>query len=309
MDSIKKMETTMKYRLAFSILLLFSVLFAAPKAITVEELVNNPGRYLESAVQISGMAVSYDKGVGENTGYYILEDDFGNRVRINTSGEMPQKNHYYTVTGTVYQSNVRGSAAIPVISEQNREEIKKSDQTLLYVLLAALLAVLLGLLLYFVISGRKKPVVASPEPVVMPQSPAGQLPEQPRSDLSTIKIQIAPPTMRFMPGKLEIVTEGADKGKSFPMAGYPTNDGNIVTVGRDEVSGERQYSHIQLSKYPTLSRQQAEFREKNGKVSVRNLSKTNVTQVNGSPLQDGLWIELGDKDLIQMGELKFQYHL
>ena len=128
------------------------------------------------------------------------------------------------------------------------------------------------------------------------------------SDFQTIKFapQI-PDTMVFIPGKLEIISE-VDTGKSFRIAGYPSPKGNIVTIGRESVSGDRQYSHIQINKkFGTVSRKQAEIREKDGKIYIKNLSNINLTQLNGRELAEGEMPELQIDDIIRTGELEFKY--
>lgn len=130
------------------------------------------------------------------------------------------------------------------------------------------------------------------------------------ADFRTIKIvPPAPQTITFIPGKLEIIS-GEDKGKSFRIAGFPTSEGSVVSIGREVVTGERAYAHIQLNeKFRTVSRRQAELIYKDHKLLIRNLSETNLTQVDGLELQPGECTELKPDAKIRTGELEFQYKI
>lgn len=126
---------------------------------------------------------------------------------------------------------------------------------------------------------------------------------------STLKFQAPPKTMKFIPGKL-VVTAGPDQGKEFRIAGHPTPDGNVVTIGRAEVTGERAFSHIQLGEtYRTVSRIQAEIVQEDQDVYLKNKSTTNPTMVNGEEVPPEERVPLQSKDTIRMGELVLRYDL
>lgn len=126
------------------------------------------------------------------------------------------------------------------------------------------------------------------------------------SDYKTIKIvRTSPKTLKFIPGKL-VITDGADKGKEFKVAGYPTTNGFIVTIGRNEVNGDRAYAHIQLNE-KTVSREQAELHYIDHKLYVKNLSETNFTQLNGVELSPGQTVEIQSGSTIKTGEVEFKY--
>ncbi|MCU7497388.1 MAG: FHA domain-containing protein [Ignavibacteria bacterium] len=130
------------------------------------------------------------------------------------------------------------------------------------------------------------------------------------SDFRTIKIvPPAPQTITFIPGLLEIIS-GDDKGKSFRIAGFPTQEGSVVSIGREVVTGERAYAHIQLNeKFRTVSRRQAELIYRDHKLFVKNLSETNLTQVDGVELKPGECAELKPDAKMRTGELEFQYKI
>lgn len=126
---------------------------------------------------------------------------------------------------------------------------------------------------------------------------------------ATLKFQAPPKTMKFIPGKL-VVAAGPDQGKEFRIAGHPTPEGNVVTIGRAEVEGERAFSHIQLGDtYRTVSRMQAEIVQEDQNIHLKNKSTTNPTMVNGEPVPPGETVQLHDEDIIRMGELMLRYEL
>ncbi|MGE5432937.1 MAG: FHA domain-containing protein [Syntrophomonadaceae bacterium] len=168
---------------------------------------------------------------------------------------------------------------------------------------------------------RMEPVIEKPFPVMeMPpaekktsgNNSSGNNSSAPfyDSDFRTIKIvPSAPQTITFIPGQLEIIS-GEDSGKSFRIAGFPTAGGSIVSIGREVVTGERAYAHIQLNeKFRTVSRRQAELIYKDHKLYVKNLSETNLTQVDGVELKPGECAELKPDAKIRTGEIEFQYKI
>lgn len=129
----------------------------------------------------------------------------------------------------------------------------------------------------------------------------------------TLKFEAPPKTMKFIPGKLVIIS-GPDKGREFRIAGFPReeDEGNVVTIGRADVKGERAFAHIQLGDtYRTVSRIQAEIIQKtsSNEVYLRNKSTTNPTQVNNEEVPAEESVELQNEDTIQMGELVLQYEV
>lgn len=124
---------------------------------------------------------------------------------------------------------------------------------------------------------------------------------------ATLKFKAPPKTMKFIPGKL-VVSAGPDQGKEFRIAGHPTDDGNVVTIGRAEVEGEKAFAHIHLGDtYRTVSRMQAEIIQREDNILLKNKSTTNPTVVNGDQLDPEQEVDMKDGDLIRMGELILKY--
>jgi len=149
-----------------------------------------------------------------------------------------------------------------------------------------------------------------PEPSgqrIKSESSSSQAPEEDSDGPETLKFKAPPKTMKFVPGRL-VIAAGPDQGKEFRIAGRPTPEGNVVTIGRAEVEGERAFAHIQLGDtYRTVSRMQAEIIQQDQTILLKNTSETNPTMVNGDSVPANETVELQDGDMIRMGELMLRY--
>lgn len=141
-----------------------------------------------------------------------------------------------------------------------------------------------------------------------PPMPTSNQEKEDDREFKTIKIA-APTekTLKFIPGQF-IVLSGRDRGKPIRVAGFPTPDGSIVSVGREEVIGERAYAHIQLD-LQTVSRKHAELIFKDKKLFIKNLSETNPTVVNEKEVVSGETEEIPLDSELRIGELKLKYIL
>lgn len=200
------------------------------------------------------------------------------------------------------------SLTITILPQQN---------WLLYILIAALV-ILVIVFIYFQVRKRNIdseviPASAYQEPL-QPQQQSFNATEfkeaKPEftddTQFKTIKmVKTQPKTLKFIPGKF-VITEGLDKGKEFRVAGFPTSEGFVVTVGRKELSGDSAYAHIHLNE-KTVSREQAELHYIDHKLYLKNLSETNPTQLNGVEIRPGKTIEVTPGSVIKTGEVEFKY--
>lgn len=299
----------------------------AQEITTVESIRNNPNAYNGNKVTVEGLVTNFVHDAG-TTDYYILKDDFGWTIKINTGEGTPETNKKYTVTGIVYVELPSGR---PFISEKMRvgppppipprpfwEELLSflKDNALILILIGALVVLIV---VYFLLRRKKtaEPVLAYTPPSYTPSASdysaqtklsPNDMQQQSSDDFKTIKITTASPkTLKFIPGKLTIIS-GDDTGKSFKIAGFPTSEGSIVSIGREEVKGDRAYSHIQLMQ-KTISRKQAEIVQKDGKLYVKNLSDTNFTQLDGIELKNNEKAEMKAGTVLRLGELEVKYEV
>lgn len=288
---------------------------------TIESIVISPEKYSSAAVEVTGQVTLFAPAASSSTSHYLLKSESGSVIRVNTTEGAPDIFKKYRVTGIVYIDPVN---KVPFISEKTRiradapppaektPDVKETNPLEEYWWVGLIVLAMAGLLV-FLLTRKKQPVPVKPpaEPEQPPvETPAAVPPTYvPPSDLKTIRItNPALKTMRYVPGELVLAT-GEDKGKSFKFAGFPTPEGSIVTIGREPVTGDRAYAHIQIDeRFHTVSRRQAELIWKDNKLFVKNLSETNPTQVNGAELKPGKMVQLKPGSIIRTGELEFQYN-
>lgn len=295
----------------FVALLIAASFSIAADDLIVSEIIGNPGKYTGEVVSVTGEIEQFS-GSTETTMYYILKGTHGGIIQVNTAASVPdvEISKLHIVKGIVYIDQVTRK---PFISEQGRTIIDVPQQTnndqegggtdnLRYVLyglggLAVLLVLLILVMLARRGSGRKIPQ-QEPESVAKQTGEASE-----PKEFKTMVIQ-PNPTLKFMPGVVEIMS-GNDSGKEFQLFGVPRGNENVMVVGQR--SNKEAKIALDQQHYPTVSRAQAEFVEKNGKACIRNLSATNITQVNGKPLANDQLVELNFGDTITMGALKLKY--
>jgi len=333
----------------------FSIPAQAQEQATIKQIVENPGKYSDQSVSVSGVVDEHVESSGGNnaTMNYILRGDTGETLRVRTTDSPPPVTSQVEVEGVVSISPFNQSA---FIDEDAREVVSGTSTpttqggsvserlqpglgfwpifglTLLgFVVIAAV-----GYSIYS--SSEEKAKKAADEArkrqeeelkkaasglnstdfTTTEMGGDGDEAEQRIKSSSsssgsgsggpaTLKFKAPPKTMKFIPGKL-VVAAGPDQGKEFRIAGHPTPEGNVVTMGRAEVEGERAFAHIQLGDtYRTVSRMQAEIVQKDQDIYLKNKSTTNPTMVNGDPVEAEAMVELDDGDMIRMGEMMLRY--
>jgi len=299
------------------------------QATTVEDIVNNPGNYSGEAVTVEGVVVQYVEGNASTTSFYILKGYYGEKIKVNTASSKPEVNKKYRISGIVYIDPVLHQ---PFISEQSKSLLdanvtlpavpvqKENNQLLLVIGLLGLL--LLAGIIYYLWQKKSQnslvseihqvpPSIPSALPTSMPTTPAPSSSSgSPSLTPSTIKMPQSIPnaTLKFVPGKL-IIKSGVDKGKVLaPLQAFPTSNGAVITIGRQDVQGERASAHLKIDdSMLTVSRMQAEIIYRNNKVFLKNLSTANYTELDGYALNPNETKELRSGANIKMGELRLQY--
>lgn len=291
---------------------LLAVLNLSAEENSIKEIYANPTKYEGKLVTISGLVTQFVKENENSTSHYLLKDDYGSQIRIVTAKGSPETYSKYKVTGIVYfdqksrstflteteRVEVSGSKAKKSLLEV--EEDKKVNWIQLLIVVMGVIAIRLVLMKYTENKKAKKLAYES----------ENRGSASPMQDFQTIKITPGgeeSKTIKFIPGELQIIT-GKDKGKSFKMSAYPTSEGNIVTIGRGEVTGPRSHAHIRLMEQ-TVSREQAHIIQKGKKLSVKNVSKTNFTTVDGVELKLDEVAEIKPGSTIKTGEVEFKYIL
>lgn len=328
------MKTSIQLSLIFIFSFLFiSIIYGDAEKKTVEEIIKKAGSLNSVYIETEGFIIHYvPETQNSPTSYYLLKGYYGDTLKVNTAEAKPEINQKYSVWGILYVERIFKNGKwtySPFLSEKSKICLScpppstetttlppPVDYTLYYIIGGAVV-LMVGFFAFVKVRNRNnhKPsdwetptLTTDYSNIPKTETPPPYYPTQPDTDFKTVKINTTPSkTMRLIPGRLEIIN-GEDKGKTFLIQGYPTKEGSIVTVGRETITGEKSHSHIQIDQhYQTVSRKQAEIIYKDRKLFVRNLSETNITEVDGQELRLGETVEIRPESIIKMGEIEFQY--
>ncbi len=323
----------------------------------INDILGNPGKYSGNSVTVVGTVDRHiDTGSDKAVKYYILTDDSGAEIRVETTAkELPSTGSRQSVEAIVedtpfgenaarLEETSRSQVASAAENQSSSSESLRQGFSLITVFLIGGLGILVVIVMaYFAYASSEEPAPAAapaedgtpeseeassdlsstelggdgeeadtgfPEPSdqrIKSESSSSSAPEEESEGPETLKFKAPPKTMKFVPGRL-VIAAGPDQGKEFRIAGRPTPEGNVVTIGRAEVEGEKAFAHIQLGDtYRTVSRMQAEIIQQDDKILLKNTSETNPTMVNGDHLPTGETTELEGGDMIRMGELMLRY--
>lgn len=285
--------------------------------VDIGEIVNSPARFNNEFVKIHGLVIQYTQGDNQTTSFYLLKSDYGAIIRVNTAQGRPETNAKYDVSGTVVidQSNHQ-VYLVEQLKYKIFDTVPKPETInwLLVLIIGGVLLLIILVIVYFIIRISSGKSSVTNEPSMHPHHHHEDVLQEMNfssmddSDFKTIRIsQSSPKTLKLIPGKLQIIS-GLDKGKEFPIMGFPGSEGCVLSIGREKGSSESELSHIQLLE-KTVSRRQAEIMYIDNKLFVKNLSDTNLTQLNGVDLKIGESGEVVPNSIIKTGEVEFKYIL
>ena len=338
---------TVSFIIGISMILLLAfpkVSFAekAPIETSIEEIIQNPGKYYDEAVKVQGYIQEFLKKPSKTNSFYLLKGKYDGIIQVRVQFNEPSVGKKYIIEGTVYSGQNGSSVFIhqtgieeipdffewgkkpkitkdPKITEPGKIGGSVGEMDIKFYILGgaiALIIVIIIVVIVMMISKNKNTanmpapvtptaVPPSPSPAAVPPAPPAQ-----EEEYKTIKIVRDPSrTLKFIPGELEIIS-GDDSGKSFRLTGYPTARGSVVTLGTQPAEGDRKFAHILIDKrFRTVSRQQAEFiyKDSEQKLYIKNISKTNLTKVNDIELKPNEEAELTNGSSVTTGELTFRY--
>jgi hypothetical protein len=308
-------------------------------AVDLGEILKSPKSYVHEKVEVIGRIDKLANSPGKTTQFYVLQDDFGEAIRVRSTEGHPKAGERYRVTGVI---NIHSNSKEPYLGEIKRvlvdeqeavapppePEIEDDDGVGIIVGMVILGAAFIAMAI-FVASKRKEAgsvaeeavesdspldIDAADEPVAAAKaaanSPANALasPAEETTEVfetSTMKIELSPATMKFMPGSFEIIS-GEEEGNKIRIQGYPTANGAETTIGREVVKGDRRFAHLQL-KEATVSRRQAQLVSQGGQYRLVNLGATNPSQVNGRELAVNESVELNAGDTVRFGEVELRF--
>lgn len=276
-----------------------------PQLVPINEILETPRNYDNQVIIVKGQVTRFTPGDQQSASSYVLQDEFGSTISITTMDAKPEVFKVYEVSGTVVMDNYTKQ---PYIIEKSRDLLRDtSGMNNPLILFAFFIGFLVLAVLVVVLIARTSKIQGVERPKEMVSTSGGSAIDY-NNDFKTIRIPTnTPKTLQFIPGKLVIIA-GEDQGKEFLISGYPTPKGNVVSIGREVVVGEKMYSHIQLNDR-TVSRRQAELIHRDGKLYLKNISETNYTSLNNKELSPQEVRHVQKDAIIKMGDLEFQYLL
>ncbi len=331
------------------ILIVFTAIFLVnswlwgQQSTTIESIRENPRHFNQEYVEFTGYIERYVPGTAATTSFYKIRGDYGQSIRVNTSSQRPTINARYRVSGTVIsdqemllvieERKTRLSEAPDVPPHQEITVTPSPGTTwnnliLIAIVVLALIVIVGALVLLFNRLAKPKALnwrvpdaslsddSATPPVPLSKMSGSGFASQDMSQQYETVRVETSvPPTLKFIPGKL-LITNGPDKGKTLILSGYPTPEGNVLTIGRDfrdwrdlpRLSGDRKYAHVRIKDDSrTLSRIQAEIIYRAGRVYLKNLSEVNPCKVNGTDVAVNESVELSTGAKITTGFIEFSY--
>jgi pSer/pThr/pTyr-binding forkhead associated (FHA) protein len=190
---------------------------------------------------------------------------------------------------------------------QLQQPLWQKDTLLIAVIGGSAIFILLLVLVLLLRKKSGKAAKSNTQEIIPSQPVIEKTIPTPKENLKTMIIPATSSrTMKFIPGNLEVMS-GDDKGRIIRISGYPTEGGSTVTIGREPVTGPRDFAHIQL-KERTISRKQAEIIFKDGKLFIKNLSETNFTNLDGKDIAVNTALELKSGSIITFGEIEMKYN-
>lgn len=310
----------MKSKKSISLLVLFLFVICLTntfaQTVLVKDILNNPSRYDGELVEVTGLVIQYVEATERTTAHYLLKDDYGAVIRINTAEGEPETNAKYNANGILYVDKMTNE---PFISEKYRAKIKGDqpanviiqqktwlEENILLVIFIGSAIILILLIIIFVNRKSSGSGIKEKTFVHKERKPDQEPRPTPREDLKTMVVpKVSQKTMKFIPGEFQVLS-GQDKGKNLKIAGYPTSEGSVVTIGREKVTGPKDYAHIEL-KEKTISRKQAEIISRDHSLYIKNLSETNFTQLDGEDIAVNQMKELKPGSVIGLGEVEIKY--
>lgn len=329
------------FLILFSVFSLTSV-FAQRDSIGA--LLSNPEQYIKKVVNVKGKAKAIEKSDEDNssTKFQIHEskDVF---IKVKVLDTVPLKNKKYKVKGILYEDEDAYFIHADQLECTNcPKESKEDDIPFIYFILGGVI-ITIPIVISLVKSSKRKtqkrnsdftspttpdapPHYPQPQPNYSDPSsnqsfatisfntsdiPKQQEPESAYSNEadtdSNVNSDNEEATVRFVKGKLKI-TDGPEKGKEVRIIGRSSSIGQIASIGRPSKTDNNSDYHIPLND-PTVSRRQAEIREHQGKVYLKNLSSTNPTVVKGVQMEVGQEMILEPGMNVSMGNVVLEYLL
>jgi hypothetical protein len=251
----------------------------AQEDILISDILQNPNRFLNKTVTITGRVDTSYPPQGTTPGYYMLVDDSLQSIPVSTFTP-PGPGSEITVKGVVM---IEESTGQPYIQE---EKIVSGSPLLIYAIIAGIVVLVLIILLVIIL---RRPTPARQPALATSPASRGAAPRTEKLSEAEARALAGRPKTEKIPGKPAQLTvlSGEKKGEDI----FLVTDN---TIGSDK-------GNIRL-KDRGVSGEHARINFVGGKYILTNVSLTNPTMVNGKAVEGDH--ELKDKDEILMGTVK-----
>ena len=301
------------------------------EAVQVKELVQNRDRYTNRLVEVEGVVERWiEKAEKDKAGFYVLKDNFGDSIDVQTIEQNPPVGTRCRVSGLLSEGSRKDyvyiqcrsitlferELASPQVKSADKRQAVESDRTYspsffekvkgltnVYTILVGLVLVALIIAVVVILlkreSGNQMPMES---PIMSPD------------DAKTITIDlegnvvsgpdIDDKTQKLMVGYFE-VTDGTEgiKGQRLFVPGL------ITKIGREESGKDKSKGWITFpSDHGTVSRHQADLIFEGGNYVLVNHAHINSTVVNGKPLGEEKRVRIKDGDRISIGDIELTFH-
>jgi hypothetical protein len=277
-------------KMLFSIVMILvftSAAFSAEETVLISDILQNPTRFLNTEVVVTGRVESSSPGEGVEPGHYILVDEKLNRIPV-TSFTPPGPGAELTVKGVVQIWEDTGEVYI-----KETKVITRSPYLIPAIVVGAVVLALIIILILLL----RRPAPAARPATATATAPATAKATAPRTEKlsETERRALAgrPKTEKVpsKPAQLSVLS-GEKKGEEIFLITenvIGSDRGNIRFADRG-VSGEHARINFVGDKY-----------------ILTNVSLTNPTMVNGRAIEGDY--ELKDKDDILFGTVKVKFSL
>jgi len=270
----------------------------------VERIINKilNGQKVKATVTVDGVVDKWDINPANNTIAYILRDDWGDNITVIATGQHPETQRRYHVSGYVSYDQANREY---VIMETGRKIFgAKEHRGPNWIIIALALAIAIVLVVLVFVLYKSRSVTATQDfgsdAVVTVSDKTVKLSAAVASEQAIID-----GTVKVMPGRFEVT--GGSELKEIRLIrpkGVPDNR-LYFTFGR--LPGDR-ITHIQLE-HNTVSKDQARLNFQNNIYNLMNIpdDSSNPTVINNQKLSANESRELHDGDIIQMGLVTLTY--
>lgn len=295
----------------------------------IGELLKNADKYRNEYVSVEGRVVDIEEAKHGKKHRFYLADKDDKKLRIHILEDLPELNRRYRAEGVLYEDKdelfIHAEQLECINCPQEKEESDDSQDWIIGLLVGLLV---LAFVLVWVLWRSQKSVGMRANPRSSFSGAASSAGSPPSNQQATVSFnmeeiaqKMAPkakePSTTAMPrgsatevdqnqGFVEVIA-GGEAGRSIPLREIGDTDASAVMIGRKSKAMEAHEGAKIMLNDPTVSRQQALFRFREGQLYLCNLSATNPSSVDGRVLAVNEEHVVASESVLKMGDIKLKY--